>query len=167
MEPKLHQKKPVEAAEKTVDESAGQPVELRSIDKRTSMKTKTNVIIFGVYLVLIAMGVATGFVLSKNTNLVLGTADQSSKMVKTDKVVGSTDTRTFKDSATGVIQKGGIDGEGTHQLIREGGPSQTAYLFSSVIDLDQYIGKKVKVFGQTMAAQKAAWLMDVGKIELQ
>ena len=62
---------------------------------------------------------------------------------------------TFKDTAIGVIQKGGTDGEGTHQLIRTGGPSQTVTLISSVIDLDQYVGKKVKVYGQTLAAQKA------------
>jgi hypothetical protein len=35
------------------------------------------------------------------------------------------------------------------------------------VDLDKYVGKKVKVFGQTLAAQKAAWLMDVGRVELQ
>ncbi|MCX6791832.1 MAG: hypothetical protein NT149_02235, partial [Candidatus Gottesmanbacteria bacterium] len=79
----------------------------------------------------------------------------------------STDTTTFKDSAIGVIEKDGTDGEGTHQLIRDGGPSQTVTLMSSVVDLDQYVGKKVKIYGQTLAAQKAAWLMDVGRVELQ
>jgi hypothetical protein len=50
--------------------------------------------------------------------------------------------------------------------VREGGPSQTAYLVSSVIDLDSYAGKKVKVWGETFAAKKVSWLMDVGKIEI-
>ena len=87
-------------------------------------------------------------------------------MIKTGNVEGISDTKTFKDSAEGMLEKGGINGEGTHKLLREGGPSQTAYLVSSVVDLDAYAGKKVKVWGETFAAQKAAWLMDVGKIEV-
>lgn len=89
------------------------------------------------------------------------------KLIKTEKTVGSTDVKTFRDSAEGVLESGGIDGEGTHHLVRaEGRPDQNAYLTSSVINLDDYVGKKVKVFGETFAAQKAGWLMDVGKIEL-
>jgi len=37
---------------------------------------------------------------------------------------------------------------------------------SSIVDLDQFTNKKVKVWGQTMQAEKASWLMDIGKIEL-
>jgi len=89
------------------------------------------------------------------------------KIIKTEKVVGSTDVKTFRDSAEGVLESGGIDGEGTHHLVRaEGRPDQNAYLTSSVVNLDDYVGKKVKVFGETFTAQKAGLLMDVGKIEL-
>lgn len=88
------------------------------------------------------------------------------KVIKSEKIVGSTDVKSFRDTTEGVLEKGGIDGEGSHHLLREGGPSQTAYLTSSIIDLDQYLGKKVKVWGETFAAQKAGWLMDVGKIEI-
>lgn len=73
--------------------------------------------------------------------------------------------QTFKDSAQGVIQAGGLNGEGTHQLVRDGGPSQTVYLVSSVVDLDQFVGKKVEVWGETVKGQKAAWLMDVGRVK--
>ena len=123
-------------------------------------------VIWGVYVFLIVLGVGTGYLLSRVQGGELSSGEKPS-FVKTDKVVGSTDEKTFRDSAVGVIEKDGIDGEGTHKLIREGGPSQTAYLISSVIDLDEYIGKKVKAWGETVAAKKAAWLMDVGKIELQ
>jgi hypothetical protein len=126
-----------------------------------SMKKLTGKTIIGVYTVLILLGVGTGYVLSRPST---ATAPGS---VSTGTVVGSTDTTTFKDSAVGVIQKGGSGSEGTHALIRDGGPSQTAYLISSIVDLDQYVGKKVKVWGQTMAAKKVSWLMDVGKVELQ
>lgn len=128
------------------------------------MKTQSARIIVGVYVVLVLLGIGTGYLLSHSNITGVGVKPG---IVNTAKVSGSTDTTTFKDSATGVIQKGGTDGEGTHQLIRDGGPSQTVTLMSSVVDLDQYVGKKVKVFGQTMAAQKAAWLMDVGRVELQ
>ena len=59
----------------------------------------------------------------------------------------------------GDFAKGGIDGEGTHKLIRDGGPSKTAYLTSSVIDLDQFVGKKVKIWGETRAAQPLVALL--------
>lgn len=130
----------------------------------TSMKIQSTRIVIGVYALLVLLGIGTGYLLSHSNITGVGVKPG---IIKTDKVVGSTDTKTFKDSAVGVIQKGGTDGEGTHQLIRDGGPSQTVTLMSSVVDLDQYAGKKVKVFGQTMAAQKAAWLMDVGRVELQ
>ena len=86
--------------------------------------------------------------------------------VNSNTAVGSTN-KTFKDVAEGTLQKGGIDGEGTHKLIRPGGDSQTVYLTSSVVDLSQYEGKKVKVFGETQKALKEGWLMDVGKVEVE
>lgn len=117
----------------------------------------------GVVFIILA-GVATGFFLSQK-----GIALPKGKVMKRGafkKVVGSKDTSIFKDQAVGIIEKGGVDGEGTHKLIREGGPSQTAYLTSSVLDLDQFVGKKVRVWGETFAAQKAGWLMDVGRVEV-
>ncbi|MEK7119511.1 MAG: hypothetical protein AAB457_01385 [Patescibacteria group bacterium] len=122
-------------------------------------------VVLGVYGLLIVLGIGTGYLLSRTG----GTLSSNNKpgMINTGKVAGVTDEKTFKDSAVGTVEKGGINGEGTHKLIREGGVSQTAFLISSVVDLDQYIGKKVKVWGQTFAAEKAAWLMDVGKIEIQ
>jgi hypothetical protein len=64
------------------------------------------------------------------------------------------------------LEEGGIDGEGTHHLVRDGGPSKSVYLTSTVIDLDSFAGKKVKVWGETISARKAGWLMDVGKIKI-
>jgi len=125
-------------------------------------KTMNTKVIIGVYVVLVLLGVGTGYVLAGKG----AGGGASDKTIQTAKVVGSTDTTTFKDSAEGIIEAGGAGGEGSHKLIREGGPSQTAYLVSSIVDLDQYVGKKVRVWGQTMAAKKVSWLMDVGKLEL-
>lgn len=79
---------------------------------------------------------------------------------------GVSDTKVFTDSAEGEMDSGGIDGEGSHHLVREGGESQNVYLTSSIIDLDQFVGRRVKVWGQTFEAQKAGWLMDVGRLEI-
>lgn len=128
---------------------------------------RMRVMIISVYALLMLFGVATGYALSRYAGKTTVAANQKPGFVNDGKVAGITDTRTFKDSAVGVIQKGGLNGEGTHNLVRDGGPSQTVYLISSAVDLDLYVGKKVKVWGQTMAARKVAWLMDVGKIELQ
>lgn len=70
------------------------------------------------------------------------------------------------DDTVGVLEEGGIDGEGTHKLVREGGPSQTAYLTSSLVNLDDFIGKKVQVWGQTFTGRKAGWFMDVVKVKV-
>jgi len=129
----------------------------------TNVMKKTIIL---VYVILALIGVGTGFLLSRVVGGKSLSTTSAPKTINTATVVGSTDSTTFKDSAVGKLQKGGIDGEGTHQLIRDGGPSQTVYLISSVVDLDGYVGKNVKVWGQTQAAQKAAWLMDVGKVEL-
>jgi len=85
--------------------------------------------------------------------------------IKAGDTFGSEDA-AFKDSAEGYLEAGGIDGEGSHKLLRPGGVSQTVYLTSSITDLDKFIGMNVKVYGETYQGQKAGWLMDVGKVEV-
>jgi len=133
--------------------------------EENSMKANTRIVI-GVYIVLFVLGVGTGYLLAGRPALFTKSTANKTQVVTTGKIVGSTDTTTFKDTAQGTLQKGGMDGEGSHHLIRTGGDSQTAYLVSSVVDLDKYVGKKVQVWGQTLAAKNVSWLMDVGKIEI-
>jgi hypothetical protein len=155
----------------TQPESAVQPDGIKKVDLRKPQPTEdfdhmkpTMIVVYGV---LVIFGIGTGLFLSKTlTPKTAASQTSAGAMIKTDKVVGSADAKTFKDSAIGTVQKGGLDGEGTHKLIREGGDSQTAYLVSSVVDLDTFVGKKVQVWGETMAAKKVSWLMDVGKVEL-
>jgi hypothetical protein len=130
------------------------------------MKNNSKVV-FSVYGLLIVLGIATGYVLATKTHLAGSVGGQKATTINTSTVVGSTDAKTFKDSAQGTLEKGGSDGgEGSHNLVRDGGPSQTVYLISSIVDLDKFAGKKVKVWGQTMTAKTVPWLMDVGKVEL-
>lgn len=118
-------------------------------------------------LAVIISGVVTGLVLSKaKSSGGSSLAGSLNPLSGGQKVVGSADTSTFKDMAEGQLQKGGIDGEGTHKLIRPGGDSQTVYLTSTVLDLDQFVGKKVRVWGQTYSAKTAGWLMDVGRVQV-
>lgn len=80
---------------------------------------------------------------------------------------GTKNTKRFPDTAEGILKKGGTEGEGTHHLERKGGPSQNVYITSSSVNLDQFLNKKVKVWGKTYAAQTAGWLMDIGYLESQ
>ncbi len=143
---------------------------VRPIDMNTKpivpqkMKKEAGIILI-VYTVLLLLGVGTGYLLAQKGGASIG-GDKGTPITG-DKVVGVKDASTFKDCATGTLEKGGVDGEGTHKLVRDGGPSQTAYLVSSIVDLDQYVSLKVEVCGQTLAAKKVSWLMDVGRLEVQ
>lgn len=123
-----------------------------------------------VIIAVILAGAGTGWVLSKGgdsqkTEKNLAAAP-GAEVESGGKEVGLEDTATFRDRAEGNLEKGGIDGEGTHHLVRDGGPSQYVYLTSSVVDLDQFVGKKVEVWGETIGAEKAGWLMDVGRLKV-
>lgn len=91
-------------------------------------------------------------------------SDQSALKVGT--IYGSKDEAGFPDKAEGVLVAGGVGGEGSHHLVRVGGVSQNVYLSSSVVDLDTVLGARVQVWGQTMSAKKAGWLMDVGRLKV-
>lgn len=82
------------------------------------------------------------------------------------KEAGVEDEANFSHTAEGMLESGGVDGEGTHHLVRDGGPSQTVKLTSTIIDLDSFVGKKVAIWGETITAREGGWLMDVGKIKV-
>lgn len=122
----------------------------------------------GIYigaLIIIIAGIVTGYFLSSSKSGSKGIG--SIGIIESKKIVGSEDTKIYKDTTEGTLEEGGIDGIGTHKLIRPGGESQTVYLTSSVINLDDFIGKQVKVWGETQATHKAGWFMDVGRLETQ
>lgn len=121
-------------------------------------------------VVVVIVGLGTGFVFSGafgKGGMSLNQGIKAAPGAKIEnKVIGLEDERTFRDRAEGVLTIGGIEEEGTHHLVRDGGPSQNVYLTSSVIDLDSFVGKKVEVWGETNKGQKAGWLMDVGKVRI-
>lgn len=113
--------------------------------------------------VAVIIGTVLGFGFSRFNKKTVKNGDTKT----TAQSAGVVDKKTFKDSAEGVLREGGIDGEGNFHLERSGGVSQNVYLTSTTVDLSGYIGKKVKVWGQTFQAEKAGWLMDVGSVEIQ
>lgn len=115
-----------------------------------------------VSFLIVIVGVGTGWLLTKNK----GSSAVAPGAKNTAKVAGINDTSTFKDEAEGLLEEGGINGEGQYHLTRSGGVSQNVYLTSTSVDLSAFVGKKVKVWGQTLSARKAGWLMDVGKIQV-
>jgi len=121
-----------------------------------------------IILGLVFAGTVTGYLLSgRGGGIGLSSPSQLAPGTELKgQEFGSKDTGAFPDSAVGILEKGGIDGEGTHKLVREGGESQTAYLTSSLVDLDPLVGKKIEVWGETFKAQKAGWLMDVGRVKV-
>ena len=116
-------------------------------------------------MLIVIAGVVSGYYLFNRTSSKI-TSDYGNGGTDQTEAVTALDGKTFKDSAEGELVAGGVDGEGTHQLKRPGGESQTVALTSSVLDLSKFEGKKVKVWGETFAAQTAGWLMDVGKVEV-
>jgi Kef-type K+ transport system membrane component KefB len=131
-------------------------------------KTDMRKIIAAVVLIIIA-GIGSGYAFSRvlgsnKSQSQVGTTAQTGEVKKV--VVGSTDANLLRDSAEGTLEANGLKGEGTHKLIRPGGDSQTVYLMSSMLDLSLYVGKKIRVSGQTYAGKQVEWLMDVGKIEV-
>ncbi len=122
-----------------------------------------------IWIAVILLGLGTGYVLANanKTGKSLIALPGSKGSAEVGKTYGSADTTTFSDTAEGVMKEGGINGEGQFHLVRPGGDSQNVYLTSSLVDLSQFIGHKVKVWGQTQKAQTAGWLMDVGKVQVE
>lgn len=123
------------------------------------------------FLILAIMGVGTGFVASQisrggSVSVVPPGGKIQTSSIGKGQVFGSTDEKTFNNTTEGVLREGGVDGEGSFHLERPGGVSQNVYLTSTVLDLSSFVGKKIKVWGKTYEAEKAGWLMDVGKVQI-
>jgi hypothetical protein len=141
---------------------------LKSFPKE-NLSDKKNLKVVFISIAVVLAGVVTGWFLSGE-----GLASVSrragdtglSGVEQTATEAGFEDESLFPDSVEGVLREGGIEGEGTHHIERPGGVSKTAYLTSTVIDLQSYVGKEVMIWGETLSAVSAPWLMDVGKLRV-
>jgi len=130
---------------------------------------------FIIFMLVIVMGVASGYGLSYLSGTQNGAKTNASgtKTMSGNNDVASSagiaDKKTFHDNAEGkLVDKTAKDpDEGSFKLIRPGGDSQTVYLTSSTVDMSEFVGKEVRVYGETFASDKVGWLMDVGFIEVK
>ncbi|HRN95973.1 MAG TPA: hypothetical protein PLD54_00835 [Candidatus Levybacteria bacterium] len=143
--------------------------ELDTNQPATNGMNKSVLIAFGMFVIL---GIGTGFIVSNVMGVSPSSSSDNSQAinangveVKKGDIIGSKDN-DFSDNAEGILREGGIEGEGAFHLERPGGESQNVYLTSSVLDLTPFVGRSVKVWGQTQTAQHAGWLMDVGRLQV-
>lgn len=145
---------------------------MRSKQSNPQMK-----VVIGLAVAAVFAGIATGYGGFRLQTTASGPRDvtdggniqqvaEAPSAVAVGDVFGVNDPDTFKDDAEGYLEIGGLEGEGSHKLLREGGESQTIYLTSSITDLDTFDGMQVKIYGETFKGQKAGWLMDVGRVEV-
>lgn len=122
----------------------------------------------GVVVAGLATGLAGAYIFPGNTQPVNveTTQEITENQIQKGAVFGVPDAETFADQTEGVLIKGGLEGEGSHTLLRLGGESQNVYLTSSVVDLDEFNDMEVRIWGETFKGQKAGWLMDVGRVEV-
>ena len=116
--------------------------------------------------VVVAAGVLTAWLISSRSTGGSATNSDILGNKVTANEAGVLDPNIKYDNATGTLEEGGINGEGTYHLVREGGISKNVYLTSSMVDLSKFVGKKVEVWGDTLASKKVGWLMDVAKIQV-
>lgn len=152
-----------------IDTNANEQL-LHTLDQKNTT-TSINKQLFKIVLIFcgaVALGSLSGYFIQRA--IPSKTISQSNLKIengtKPKEQIGIKDKKTFKDQAEGLLKEGGIDGEGNFHLERPGGKSQNVYLTSSTVDLSKYVGKKVKVWGETFSSQKAGWLMDVGLVEI-
>jgi hypothetical protein len=119
--------------------------------------------IVGAFLVVL-VGIGTAWMISGRVTK--GNSAAAPGVKVTSNEAGALDPKIKYDTATGILQTGGLNNEGTFHLVREGGPSKYVYLTSSVVDLNNFVDKKVELWGQTLASKKVGWLMDVAKIKV-
>lgn len=126
-----------------------------------------------IILAIILAGGVSGYWLNNRKGLSSGPGQVKklmggAELIEGPKEVGIKDASTFKDTSEGRLEMNNDTNisEGSHKLIRPGGTSKTAYLTSSAVDLNRFVGKCVQIWGETFAAQKAGWLMDVGRVKL-
>jgi len=122
--------------------------------------------IAGAFAVVVVGVTSAWFISSKMMGGSVSSKNAAPGAKVTSTSAGILDPKITYATATGVMAEGGIGNEGTHHLTRDGGPSQTVYLTSSVVDLESFVGKKVEIWGETQSSKKAGWLMDVSKVQV-
>lgn len=156
----------------TKNEPIVHSISVDGASKHQDMTMKNAAVVF---VLVILAGVASGYAFSymSSSKATTSASGENVETLSNGKDVvesaGIADKDTFKDSAEGKLADKEKDdpNEGSYKLIRPGGESQTVFLTSSTVDLSEFIGKEVRVYGETFDSEKVGWLMDVGFIEIK
>ncbi|MGI5841629.1 MAG: hypothetical protein ACOX6N_05430 [Patescibacteria group bacterium] len=151
-------------------------MDIPNLSPTNSIAPKTNKFSkYSPYLLILFFALATGFCLSRifpsspgssPKNPVSFNSDNMQTENITPGVVYGDQNKEYSDTARGILKSGGVNGEGTHYLERDGGDSQKVALTSSSVDLDLFVDKTVEVNGQTNSSNKAGWFVDVFTIKI-
>ncbi|KKR10704.1 MAG: hypothetical protein UT39_C0016G0009 [Candidatus Woesebacteria bacterium GW2011_GWA1_39_21] len=152
---------PVRPDAPVFDKPLVKPITTKKFNKNTLLMVLASVLV-------VVLGVTTGWFLAGNKQAgssPTGSSDSSSSGGSATEA-GIGDESSYSSTAEGVLKQGGIKGEGTHYIDRGLGEGKYVYLTSSVVDLDSFVDKKVQVWGETISAKYASWLIDVGRIKV-
>ena len=162
----------VPATNQKLQEPVSEEPQKPSIMKRFptgGVKSKGNLPIIVGSVLVVLLGVGTGWFLTGSRETTGGgeqaVVSQEKNVDIGNGVVELGEAGEKADEAEGVLAEGGLKGEGTYRLERDGGDARTVCLTSTVIDLQSFVGKKVKVWGETISPIACPWLMDVVKIK--
>lgn len=151
------------------EKEPAQPLEKPLLRPLAPKKTNKSTLIMLIgSIVVVVLGVLTGWFLAGNSQggKVEKQLSQSASPNKQIQEAGVGDEKSYGSTTEGILKKGGIKGEGTHYIDRGLGENKYVYLTSSLVDLDSFVDKKVVVWGETISAKYAGWLIDVGKIKV-
>lgn len=164
----MEKTQPAPAQQSPAPHHPAQPMAQEPASPMKKMDTKKFNAVFAVAaMVAIVLGVGTGYYLTHKPASAKSSAEATQDVKAKTTANDESISKVFTDEPVeGVLRAGGIDGEGTHHLERGAGSDKDIYLLSTVIDLDGFVGKKVRIWGQTLSGQEAAWLMDVGKVKV-
>jgi len=152
-----------------IQNAVSQVKEVASLIKPMNSKKvfKSKIFMIAASFLVVVAGVATGwFLAGSKTKATDSGSVQVTGLNGEVKEAGLGDESSYKSNVEGVLKKGGIKGEGTHYIDRDLGESKYVYLTSSVVDLESFVDKKVTVWGDTISAKYASWMIDVGKIKV-
>ncbi len=169
----IHREEPL--TDSTVPEQSQPPLvrQLQEDEAVNKQRLALGFSLMAAFLVFYGLGLGLFWLKSRlitskaNLNQSLNQAggSQSIAKLKPGQVYGSDDP-IFKDTAEGLLEVNKNDDKpGSHILIR-GDESQTAYLISSVLDLNQFVNHKVKIWGETQAVREVGWFLDVGRLQI-
>jgi hypothetical protein len=117
-------------------------------------------------ILIVLVGVGAGWLFTSKGGGIGGSKTTIVPSKTGAKEAGIMDAKLYPDTVEGTLEQGGIKGEGSYHLTRPGGDSQTVYLTSTVLDMGNFVGQKVQIWGKSTSARYAPWLMEVGRIKV-